>query len=412
MQSIYLVASRTLLFLLVFFVGAPLYAQITSNAFYTEPTQYGDGDTEDPVFFYTNINSAVLTAPSYSENYDFFWYSYSTSTGSFSTEVHTELNNSTSSISNIVENGYMVSIRNGAEVVDEFYCWNFVPAAQLDSIGTPFASCDNLRLTAYTKNKTLTYYKHKSDHTPLTVDYGFEWYSSPAGPINNETDFTSLIQAPTEDTEYSVAVGGKFAAGMQVAEATLAYQAIAVEAKFTFETEGTADNEATEGSAPLVVRFTDESAGKVSDWEWTFGDAGKDFVANPIFTFQKYAENGYPVVLIVRNTESECESETAPEVFTVNEMVVSAPNAFTPFSSPEQNDEFRVFYRSVKKFTMLIYNRWGRKVYQSSNPDAGWDGRIGSRKAEPGVYFYKIEAEGFNPKEKVNLDGVVHLIIN
>ncbi|MBS2210549.1 gliding motility-associated C-terminal domain-containing protein [Carboxylicivirga mesophila] len=381
------------------------HAQISSNAFYSEPTQYGGGEVEDPIFFYQDINGATLTAP---PGINYQWYQYSTNSGAF--EI---MPGSTGSMLNSIgENGYRVEVEEASGNRTNHYCWNFVPDAQVDSVGIPFASCDNLRLTAYTQNKTLTYYKHKGDNSSLTVDYGYEWSSSPSGPVSENSDYTAFIDAPTEDTEYSVVVGGKFASDLPPAEASKSYSAIAVEAKYTFETEGTADNEATDGSAPMVVRFTDESLGKVTDWEWTFGDAGKDFVANPIFTFQKFAENGYPVVLIARNLDAGCESETEPEVFTVSEMVVKVPNAFTPFSTPGDNDEFRVLFRSVNKFTMVIYNRWGRKVFHTSNPEVGWNGRIGNRKAEPGVYFYKIEAEGFNPAEKAELEGLVHLIVN
>ncbi|MCG8579493.1 MAG: gliding motility-associated C-terminal domain-containing protein, partial [Bacteroidales bacterium] len=292
-----------------------------------------------------------------------------------------------------------------------YYCWNFVPQAQIDSVGVPFASCSNLRVTAYTQNKVLTYYRHATDNSALTVDYGYEWISTPAGPVSDKDEYSRFIDAPTEDTNYSVEVGGKFADVMAPVQDEDSYAAIAVKAAFSFETEGTADNEAKEGSAPMVVRFTDESLGNVTDWEWTFGVGGKDFVPDPIFTFQKFEVGGYPVVLYVRNSDTECDSETAPEVFTVNEMVVKIPNAFTPFSSIGENDEFRVAYRSVNKFTMLIYNRWGRKVYSSSNPEVGWNGRIGGRKAEPGVYFYKIKAEGYNPGERKEYEGAVHLIV-
>lgn len=403
-----------LVLLLVVLMLPCTHAQIGSNAPYSEPTKYGGGATEDVIFFYADINSAMLTAPSDGNSYDFYWYSYSASNSSFSTLEQTDLNTTSSSLINIAENGYKLSIRSGATTVDEYYCWNFEPVAQVDSVGFPpgSASCNNLRVTAHTKNKLLTYYKHKSDNSPVNVDYGYEWSSSPTGPMADVTEYSAMIDAPVEDTDYTVVVGGKFSPGIPSAEASKSYNAIAVEARFSFETEGTADNEAKEGSAPLVVRFTDESKGKVTDWEWTFGDAGKDFIPDPIFTFQKYNEdgNGYPVVLTVRNLDSGCESESSPEVFTVKEMIISAANAFTPFSSPGENDEFRVFYRSVKKFNIVIYNRWGRKVYQSNNPEVGWNGRIGSRKAEPGVYFYKIEAEGFKG-EKEALEGAVHLII-
>lgn len=96
-------------------------------------------------------------------------------------------------------------------------------------------------------------------------------------------------------------------------------------------------------------------------------------------------------------------------VVTITEMAVEAPNAFTP-NNDGANDEFRVYYRSVRKFSMVIFNSWGRKVYESTDPSLGWDGTIGNQVAEPGVYFYVIEAEGYNPNEKKKLQGPVHLI--
>ncbi|TRX72174.1 gliding motility-associated C-terminal domain-containing protein [Carboxylicivirga sp. M1479] len=392
--------NRILLFISLFILSATLTkGQITSNAFYSESTAYGGGFTEDPIFFYTDINTATLTAPT---GINFQWYQYSSANMAFEPIAGATQN----TLTNLVENGFRVDVDGVPH-----YCWNFVPIPMVNNIDNEFESCNNIRLTASNDNKALNYYNHRNTHEIISVDYGYTWTSSPQGDVEGLTDISVFIDAPTEDTEYTVISGSKFAAGIPAAEADYSYTAIAVKAAFSFETEGTADNEATEGSAPMIVRFTDESLGNVTDWEWTFGDAGKDFVPDPIFTFQKYNEDGYPVVLKVKNLTSECEDETAPEVFTVNEMVIKVPNAFTPFSSPGQNDEFRVSYRSVNKFTMMIYNRWGRKVYQGSNPETGWNGRIGNQKAEPGVYFYKIEAEGFKG-EKEELEGAVHLIVN
>ncbi len=406
MRTVFIVTIRTFLFLFAILVGTPAYAQITSNAFYTEPTQYGGGETEDPIFFYSDITTAVLTAPG---GVSYQWYKYS------STNTFEPIAGATASyFDNVSESGYRVEVEAADGNKTNYYCWNFVPLMQIDSIGTTPAknACNNLRLTAYV-SKPLIYYNHYRSDTPaFEVDYGYSWSSTPTGPIEGQTGQSHMIDAPLVDTDYFVIVGNKFSPTLTPAEIALEYTAIAVEAKYSFETEGVADNEATEGSAPMIVRFTDESLGKITDWEWTFGDAGKDFVSDPIFTFQKFAEDGYPVVLIVRNLDAGCESETDAEVFTVKEMVIKAPNAFTPFSSPGDNDQFRVYYRSVNKFNMVIYNRWGRKVYHSSNPDVGWDGHIGSRRAEPGVYFFKVEAEGFNPGEREKLEGAVHLIVN
>ncbi|WP_430810553.1 MULTISPECIES: gliding motility-associated C-terminal domain-containing protein [unclassified Carboxylicivirga] len=402
----YLVASRVFLFLLILSTGIPVYAQITSNAFYTETTQYGDGTQEDSIFFYTNIAGATLTAPL---GGTYQWYRYAEASNSFEPIAGATM----PSLTNITESGYRVDVDGQA-----LYCWNFVPAAQVDSVGIPIESCNDVRVMAYTSNKILSYYRHRSDHSEVMVDYGYEWSSEPAGPANEQNDYTFRISAPTEDTDYSVVVGGKFSPAIPASSGAHFYTAMAVEAVMHYETEDVADNEATEGSAPMTVQFYGDefegeplSKGHITEYKWTANETLMNYGARTPYTFQ--ANGDYSVVLYVRNNDSECEAESEPLNFSITDMVVRVPNAFTPFSTPTQNDEFRVLYRSVNKFTMLIYNRWGRKVFQSNNPEVGWDGRIGGRKAEPGVYFYKIEAEGFNKDDKkIHLEGAVHLIVN
>jgi gliding motility-associated-like protein len=40
---------------------------------------------------------------------------------------------------------------------------------------------------------------------------------------------------------------------------------------------------------------------------------------------------------------------------------------------------------------MLIYNRWGQQVFQSSDVKVGWNGYYKGVKADNGVYFYSIK---------------------
>ena len=41
--------------------------------------------------------------------------------------------------------------------------------------------------------------------------------------------------------------------------------------------------------------------------------------------------------------------------------------------------------------SMLIYNRWGQKLYETTQLNDGWDGRTtAGRKSPEGTYFYII----------------------
>jgi gliding motility-associated-like protein len=72
---------------------------------------------------------------------------------------------------------------------------------------------------------------------------------------------------------------------------------------------------------------------------------------------------------------------------TMNEFV---PSGFTP-NGDGLNDVFRpTFLKYQKLVEFSVYNRWGQKVFSTSNKDEGWDGTFNSQPQDMGVYFYNI----------------------
>lgn len=67
------------------------------------------------------------------------------------------------------------------------------------------------------------------------------------------------------------------------------------------------------------------------------------------------------------------------------------PNVFTP-NGDGFNDLFTPFmpYSGVVKIEMEIYNRWGKRVFRTTDPDILWDGADETTKlpSSDGVYFY------------------------
>jgi gliding motility-associated-like protein len=73
---------------------------------------------------------------------------------------------------------------------------------------------------------------------------------------------------------------------------------------------------------------------------------------------------------------------TAPELL--------IPTAFSP-NGDGVNDKFRVMNKNVVKFNLQIYNRWGEKVFETSDFTSGWDGVFRGVEQEMGVYVWTCE---------------------
>ncbi|GIV35192.1 MAG: hypothetical protein KatS3mg031_2727 [Chitinophagales bacterium] len=68
------------------------------------------------------------------------------------------------------------------------------------------------------------------------------------------------------------------------------------------------------------------------------------------------------------------------------------PNAFSP-NRDGINDEFKVEIRNFTHFRLRIFNRWGEKLFETTDPTVGWDGTYRGKECNPGVYVYHVEAD-------------------
>jgi gliding motility-associated-like protein len=80
-------------------------------------------------------------------------------------------------------------------------------------------------------------------------------------------------------------------------------------------------------------------------------------------------------------------------VVCVNRGDMSVPNAFTP-NGDNNNDKFCLqgWSYCVTDFKIMIYDRWGEKVFESTDPDFCWDGVFNGKLLNSGVYIYTISA--------------------
>lgn len=76
-------------------------------------------------------------------------------------------------------------------------------------------------------------------------------------------------------------------------------------------------------------------------------------------------------------------------VFT-RDPVIFMPDAFSP-NGDTVNDIFAPKGQFVDKSRLIIYNRWGQVLHETSNVTEGWDGTIGGQPAVEGTYVYRLE---------------------
>jgi gliding motility-associated-like protein len=145
---------------------------------------------------------------------------------------------------------------------------------------------------------------------------------------------------------------------------------------------------------------------------WSFGDGDSSALFEPEHTYQ--SEGSYQIKLLagIDHGSQDINGDGVPDrslvCYDTAQIVVSArnggyikiPNAFSPAESGPtgghgmsgDNDVFLPIMQGVKTYKMQIFDRWGTKIFETNNPDVGWDGynKSGSLMSA-GVYVYKIE---------------------
>ena len=149
----------------------------------------------------------------------------------------------------------------------------------------------------------------------------------------------------------------------------------------------------SEYSGPLEVAFYSNPTPAAQFYKWSIYHSSELIVTrNDKDIRYTFSEPGsYRVVCAVNN--ATCASDSMEVTVAVAESYLAVPNVFTP-NGDGKNDEFRVAYRSLRDFHIWVYNRWGKLVYESTDPAKGWDGNINGRPAAEGAYFYVVRAMG------------------
>ena len=108
----------------------------------------------------------------------------------------------------------------------------------------------------------------------------------------------------------------------------------------------------------------------------------------------------------------QCSITVSVDVEDFCPMTFYVPNAFTP-NKDGVNETFEPKMYNIVSYKIIIYNRWGERIFTSTNPENQWDGTYQNKEVQQDVYVYKIIYSGYGEDQSIDkkqLVGTVTLI--
>ncbi len=144
-------------------------------------------------------------------------------------------------------------------------------------------------------------------------------------------------------------------------------------------------------SAICLGEKTELEAAGANFYEWNNGQTGQLITIMPMST----------ATYTVTGTDTNgCVSSGSTTVIAEDCSTFYIPNAFSP-NGDGLNDTYSPAgdFAAMDEYRLLIFDRYGRMVFQTQDPAKGWDGMVDGEPAKQGVYTYRVHFKSIWGKE-------------
>ena len=152
------------------------------------------------------------------------------------------------------------------------------------------------------------------------------------------------------------------------------------------------------------TNFVNQSVG-ASTYLWNFGDGDTSTLMNPAHL---YNYTGTFSTCLQATNNYGCTADTCENVAALVRPLVDVPSAFTP-GKFGVNSIIKVVGFGITQLQWSIYNRWGQKVFETTNTKSGWDGTFQGKPQPMDVYAYTL-AVTFSDGKKFTKTGDITLL--
>ena len=139
------------------------------------------------------------------------------------------------------------------------------------------------------------------------------------------------------------------------------------------------------------VDFFNNSSVNSAFYLWDFADSTFESSAGPV-NHKYYKRGNYNVCLNVTTIEG-CADISCENLIVENEETIYIPSSFSP-NGDGKNDFFKIYFTGLLELEIIIYDRWGVKLFESNTLDGSWDGSYNGEPVLQDIYVYKLTAKG------------------
>jgi gliding motility-associated-like protein len=134
-----------------------------------------------------------------------------------------------------------------------------------------------------------------------------------------------------------------------------------------------------------------------TQWAWDFGDSTAiAAIQQPVHV---YLKGGVYTLTQVVSNDFNCKDTASLDIIIKSNSILppKLPNAFSP-NNDGNNDVFLVRGGPFKSVEFRVYNVWGELIFETRDPNGGWDGKWNGVSQPLGVYVYTVTAVTIDDK--------------
>ena len=154
-------------------------------------------------------------------------------------------------------------------------------------------------------------------------------------------------------------------------------------------------------SAGVRVFFKDSSTGGASSWKWYPEYPDRNASSGAQNLNYLYSRLGKVSAMLVVQNGQGCKDSLVKEYVLISDELIFVPTSFSP-----NGDNYNEYFKpdglsAIASYEMVIYNRWGAKIFETQDATQGWDGNYMGDPAPQGGYAYYINLVFLTGKREV-----------